>query len=98
MNKKDVILLIFLYLPALYLWTLPINEMPFGDVDSSAHFTSGDYMAYTDKSVYKLPYYLIPSLGYGGYFGYPPQFNAGEAIIQILGGNRIIPVYLFIAV
>jgi len=97
MDKKDIFLVVLL-LFAIYLWSLPVNNIPFGDVDSSVHFTSGDYMATFDKSITQLPSYMSYAItaDTGGRFAYPPQFNAGEAIAQILGGQRIIPVYLFI--
>ena len=57
MNRKIKVLLITaLFLFTLYLWTLPFqkNRMPYGEVDAGSHFTVGDYMAETDKSVYVL--------------------------------------------
>ncbi|MEK6808140.1 MAG: DUF6541 family protein [Nanoarchaeota archaeon] len=99
-KKYEVIVIACLYLIALYLWTLPINDMPFGDVDSSVHFTSGDYMVQKDKSLSRLPSYLEFAIGGGtkGRFAYPPQFNVNLGIAEIIGGARIISPYLFIAI
>jgi len=99
-----VLLLIVL---TLYMWTLPFqeNRMPYGDVDSSTHFTLADYMRDTDKPLYELPYYLSPDIpevrGYGnlndGKIWYPPQFHVNGAIMQILGGGRFVSFYIFLA-
>lgn len=100
MKKLDSVILGILVLFSLYLWTLPINVMPFGDVDSSVHFTSGDYMAQYDKAIYKLPYYLNYTVGKDtqGKFAYPPQFNVNVGIAQVIGSERIVPSYIFIAI
>ncbi len=102
MKKKniEIILLALLYFCVLFAWTRPINEMPFGDVDSSTHFTSGDWMGQNDKAIWKVPYYMnsiILNETSQGYLGYPPQFNTIEAISQIVGGHRIISPYIIIA-
>lgn len=100
MNKKvEVILVAFLYLFTLYLWTLPFqsNPLPFGDVDSTTHFTIGDWMALNDKSVFNIPYYMTYVFGEDaqGKLIYPPQFNTAEAIVESFSFDRIIPVYIF---
>jgi len=104
-SHLEAISFIALYLLALYIWTLPMHNdrMPFGDVDASSHFMIGDYMVSTDKSVAKIPYYAFKR--YGGqneyfpeYIWYPPQYWTNTAIAQVLGGERIFPTLLFIAV
>ena len=96
---------ILLFLAGLYIWTLPIqtNPYPFGDVDASSHFTIGDYIVSGDKSIKEIPYpvtfryygqnNLLPS-----YLWYPPQFWVNTGIAQILGGQRIFPVFVYIAI
>lgn len=105
LKKIEIILLIILYMLALYIWTLPIqeNKLPFGDVDASSHFTIGDYMVTLDKSIAKIPYPI--TFRYGGqnamfpeYLWYPPQYWTNTGIAQILGGERIIPPFIFIAI
>ncbi|HLC65143.1 MAG TPA: DUF6541 family protein [Candidatus Nanoarchaeia archaeon] len=103
MNKKlEVILVALLYLFTLYLWTLPIQStpLPFGDVDSTTHFTIGDWMALNDKSMFNIPYYMTYVLGEDaqGKLVYPPQFNTAEAIAESFSFGRIIPVFIFYAV
>lgn len=103
MNKKvEVLILVVLYLISLYIWTLPIqkNRMPYGEVDAVSHFTVGDYMAQTDKAIIKLPYFM--DFRYGSdnqfkphYLWYPPPFHMNFAIMEIFGGERILPVFLF---
>ncbi len=105
MKNIEIILIVILYLSALYIWTLPIqkNKLPFGDVDASSHFVIGDYMATYDKSIAKVPYPVFSRYGaqnsaFPGYFWYPPQYWTNTGIAQILGGERIIPVFIFVAI
>ena len=101
----EAILVFLLYLFALYFWTLPLqhNPMPFGDVDASSHFTIGDYMLSTGSSVLKTPYHI--KFRYGGqnnafpeYLWYPPQYWTTTGIAQFLGGDRLVPFFLMIAI
>ncbi|MDP7506788.1 MAG: glycosyltransferase family 39 protein [Candidatus Woesearchaeota archaeon] len=106
MNRKIKVLLITaLFLFTLYLWTLPFqkNRMPYGEVDAGSHFTVGDYMAETDKSVYVLPYFIDKRYGTDNFFSphhlwYHPPYHVNFAIMQIFGGERILPVFLFNAI
>lgn len=105
LKKLEIVLAVLLYLSALYLWTLPIqtSKLPFGDVDASSHFTIGDYMTTYDKSILKIPYPvtfryygqndLFPDL-----LWYPPQYWTNVALLQVIGGERILPVFIGIAV
>ncbi len=94
-----------LYAIALYVWLLPLsgNQLPFGDVDASSHFAIGDYMAAHDTGILKVPYYLFERYGNqndvaSGYLWYAPQYWTITGIAQILGGMRIFPVFIFIAI
>lgn len=104
MNKKiETIIVILLYLGCLWLWTLPFqkNRMPYGDVDSSTHFGLADYMAYKDKSMFYLPYFFNKTYYSNinnGKIWYMPQIHTSAAILQIMGGERIIPIFLFWAI
>jgi len=99
-SSLGLIAIALIYLGALWLWGLPINEMPFGDVDSAGHFVLGDYMSYSDKSMYNLPFFIVPMYGSenNGRIWYPPQYHTNEAIFQAIGGERIIPVYLWVLI
>ncbi len=91
-----------LLLLAIFVWTIPFqkNQMPFGDVDSSTHFTLADSMGQTNKPIANLPaqfnntYYLKTN---GGKLWYFPQYHTGAALFQIISGNRIVGAYLFFA-
>ena len=105
LKKIEIILLVILYLSALYIWTLPIqkNKLPFGDVDASSHFTIGDYMVTYDKSIAKIPYpitfrYKGQNAMFPDYLWYPPQYWTNTAIAQIFGGDRILPFFIVVAV
>jgi len=104
-RKIEILLLVVLYLTTLYIWTLPIqkNKMPFGDVDSSSHFTIGDYISMYDKSIVEIPYPI--TFRYAGqnhifpkYIWYPPQYWANLALAQVFGGERIVPAFLMVAI
>jgi len=105
-NKIDVIILTILFLIAFYIWTSPIkdNNMPYGEADESYHFMIGDYQGQTDTVIKeKLPeyigyrYYDKSALGPFKSFMLPPShLNLG--IVQVLGGERIVPVYVYEAI
>lgn len=102
-SELSIIILIVLYLGALWFWTLPSKTgLPWGDVDSSTHFTIGDYMAYSDKATTKLPYYYkeswVGSTKYGDNLAYPPSFHPNIAIFEIIGGHRITAPYIYFAI
>ncbi len=102
-EKHEIIVLFLIYGIALYLWTAPINSMPFGDVDAPMHFTVSDYMTQNDKTMINLPYYLAFFVGglAEGKLWYPPQFHTAAAIVQALVQSvmqeRIIPLFFFYA-
>ncbi len=105
LKKLEFLLVILLYLAALYIWTLPMqgNKMPFGDVDASSHFTIGDFMVSYDQSIIKIPYpitfrYRGQNSLFPDYIWYPPQYWTNTAIAQIIGGERILPVFIFVAI
>ena len=107
-KARDIFAIFFLLALAVFIWTSPFqqNQYPYGDVDSSTHFTLGDYMGQNDRVIYLLPYYINGTTkgvttGYGGLNGgklwYPPQYHITEAISQLFSGARIVPIFLFFA-
>jgi len=105
LKKIEIILIVILYLGALFVWTLPIQRdgMPFGDVDSSSHFTIGDYMSTYDRSILEMPYpltfrYLGQNERYPTYLWYPPQYWTNTGIAQTIGGERILPPFIMVAI
>ena len=94
-------IIFFLIVISLYFWTLPFqkNQLPFGDVDSSTHFTLADSMSQTNKPINYLPaqfnntYYLATNNGKLWYF---PQYHTGAAIFQLISG-RFVGAYFFFA-
>ncbi len=101
----EIILITILYLAALYTWTLPMqkNSMPFGDVDSSSHFAIGDYIYRTNKAPIAVPFYIYNRYGTQndfkeGALWYAPQFWTNTGVMQIISGERILPVFLWIAI
>ena len=98
MNKKiEAILITFLFLFSFYLWSLPYqkNMVPYGDVDSSTHFTLADYMAAKDYPTYWLPYYIGYLSEGAGKLWYPPQYHTTSAILSIFTKERVLPILLF---
>lgn len=100
-EKYEYLFVTVLILTAFWFYTLPIqdNRMPFGDVDSAAHFALSDYMSKKDVPMYYLPGYLNNMYGSlaDGKIWYSPQFHLDGAISQIVGGDRIVSFFLFIA-
>jgi hypothetical protein len=105
-NKIDVIVLTLLFLTAFYIWTAPLkdNQLPYGEADESYHFMVGDYQGQNDEVIRnKLPeyigyrYYDKSALGPFTPMMLPPShLNLG--IIQIIGGDRIVPVFIYEAI
>ncbi len=98
-----VIAVTFLLLASFYLWTLPFqnNRLPFGEGDSAWHFAIGDNIASNDKATFDLPYYI--ALWYAGFntllgkFApeYPPPNHVNYALMQVFGGERFTPVFIY---
>ncbi len=97
----ELILIFMLFLGTLYFWTLPFqhNPLPYGDVDSSVHYSIGDYMADEDRVIYDLPLYINFTQGKwrGGKLWYPPQYHLDMALAKIAGGSDFMPVFFLFA-
>ena len=108
MNSKAVAVatLTVLFLISFYLWTLPFqhNRLPFGEGDSAWHFAIGDHITSADKATFRLPYVVgIWYYGFNKILGpfspeYPPSNHVDYALMQIFGGERFIPVFIFRAI
>lgn len=106
----EVLLVIFLFLFSMYMWSLPIknNPLPYGEVDSAHHFGIADYMSDNDKieDFYKPTFlyfgYSHRSAAGEGRIGtespYTPNFFINEAIAQIIGGDRFVSYFLFLTI
>ena len=98
-----------LFLVAFWLWSLPLqsSRLPYGEHDAAYIFSYGDHMTYIDKS-FDLVGDIPPSIvywyaGYNNVLGpwgiqYPPPYNMGYAFTQIVGGERIVPPYIFVII
>jgi len=100
-NYIQTFIFILVYLFAIYFWSQPYQErkLPYGEYDAMSHFEVGDYMAYSDQSLTYLPPYI--DLRYGGdnnfkphVLWYPPPFHTTLGVIQVFGGERIVPIFL----
>lgn len=103
LNKNYIQTSIFLlvYLFAVYFWSQPYQEskMPYGEYDAMSHFEIADYMAYNDKSFVDLPPYIDIRYGADNNFKphtlwYPPTFHASLGVMEVIGGERIVPIFL----
>lgn len=106
MNKFDIMALTLLFIASFYLWTLPVqnDSRPFGEGDSAWHFAIGDYIASSDKPIWRLPFYIgqwyynfNPELGVNAPH-YPPPNHYNQALVQISGGERYGPVFIYRAI
>ncbi len=100
MEKKEIILLAFLFLFSMYFWTAPFinNQLPFSEVDGGHHFALADYMSSQDKVIDQHPYYyykyFITATTASGVMMHTPQFFVNTAIAQVLGGDRLISFWM----
>ena len=95
------IVFISVYLFGIYFWSQPYQErkIPYGEYDAMSHFEVADYMAFTDKSLVNLPAYIDLRYGQDNSFKphtlwYPPPFHTALGIIEVIGGERIMPLFL----
>ncbi len=102
LKKIEPFIVIALFLFTVFLWSLPYqnNRMPYGEVDAGSHFTVGDYIAGTDKSIVTLPYFIDKRYGEDNQFKahtwwYAPPYHVNFAIMQIIAGERVLPIFLF---
>ncbi|HIH38484.1 hypothetical protein J4460_02095 [Candidatus Woesearchaeota archaeon] len=95
----ELLLLFALLLIGMSMYLIPVNDMPFGDVDAATHFGIGDYAGTTNMPVETLPPYLDRAKGHvnNHKIWYPPQYHHNIALLQIISGERIIGPYLLIA-
>ena len=105
MNSKDIVLITILFLVAFSLWTLPFQEnpLPFGEGDSAWHFANGDPQFINDESSVRMPYFIgvwYYSLSKLGPFApeYPPPNHLNYALMQIVGGERFVAPFIYIAI
>ena len=103
LNRNYIQTLIFVavYLFAIYFWTQPLQErgLPYGEYDAMSHFEVADYMAYNDRSFNKLPDYIELRYGTDNKYKphtlwYPPTFHSSLAVAEVVGGERVVPVFL----
>lgn len=103
MNKNYIQTFIFIlvYLFGIYFWSQPYQErkLPYGEYDAMSHFEIADYMAYNDKSVFSLPQYIDVRYGMDNKFAphklwYAPTFHSSLAVMEVLGGSRVVSIYL----
>ena len=106
MNKVDIAALTVLFIVSFYVWTLPIqnDSRPFGEIDSAWHFSIGDYIVSSDEPIWRLPFYIgqwyynfNPLLGVNTPH-YPPPNHYNAALVQVLGGERFAPVFIYRAI
>ncbi|MDP3766158.1 MAG: glycosyltransferase family 39 protein [Nanoarchaeota archaeon] len=102
-NKNYIQTSIFIavYLFAIYFWSQPLQErkLPYGEYDAMSHFEVADYIAYNDKSFQYLPPYIDLRYGSDNKFKphtlwYPPAFHSALGVIEVIGGERVVPVFL----
>ena len=100
-NYIQTFIFIAVYLFAIYFWSQPLQErkLPYGEYDAMSHFEVADYMAYNDKSIQYLPPYIDLRYGTDNKFKphtlwYPPPFHTSLGIMQVIGGERIVPIFL----
>ncbi len=101
-----VVAVVVLFLVSFFLWSIPFqhNELPFGEGDSAWHFAIGDHIASSDSAQFRLPYYIgIWYYGFNKILGpfapeYPPSSHVNYALMQIAGGERFVPVFIYRAI
>lgn len=103
MDKLDIVAIAVLFVVAFSLWTLPLqsDSRPFGEGDSAWHFSVGDYIGSSDRPIWRIPFYIgqwyynyNPALGPNAP-EYPPSNHYNYALMQVVGGERFVPVIMY---
>ncbi len=104
-NYIQTFIFILVYLFGIYFWTQPLQErkLPYGEYDAMSHFEVADYLAYNDKSFVNLPPYIDLRYGLDNKFKphtlwYPPPFHTALGIMEVIGNERVVPVFLLNAI
>ncbi len=106
MKHEEYIALALLFVLGLFLWTTPIrtNPMPFGEGDAAWHFGQTDAISQFDQTYWRVqPYIGMWYYDWNSVLGlnaleYPPAWHINGALFQVVGGERIIPIYVYIAI
>ena len=100
-NYIQTFIFMALCLFAIYFWSQPYQErkLPYGEYDAMSHFEVADYTAYNDKSFQQLPPYIDVRYGLDNKFKphtlwYPPTFHASLGVMEAIGGERVVPIFL----
>lgn len=100
-NYIQTFIFVIIYLFGIYFWSQPYRErkLPYGEYDAMSHFEVADYMAYNDKSIINLPPYIDLRYGMDNRFKphalwYPPAFHSSLGVMEVIGGQRVLPVFL----
>jgi len=73
--------------------------MPYGEVDAVSHFSLADYMGQTGRSILRIPYFMVFRYGLDNFFvpgtlWYAPAYHLNFALMQIISGDRVLPIYM----
>ncbi len=108
MDKRDIGILTVLFLIAFFIWTIPFqdNRLPFGENDAAWHFAIGDSMYARDHAIgfSDFPnyidywYYNFNKILGPGTPQYPPPNHLNLAMMQIIGGERFLPTFIYRAI
>ena len=100
-NYLQTFAFLLVYLFAIYFWSQPYQDrkLPIGEYDAMSHFEVADYMSHNDKSFNDLPPYIDIRYGPDNKFKphtlwYPPTFHASLGVMETIGGERVVPVFL----
>ncbi|MFH1052975.1 MAG: DUF6541 family protein [Candidatus Woesearchaeota archaeon] len=100
-----ILMITILYLFTIFTWTQPIrtNEIPFGQVDASSHFTVADYTSSYDQPIIYLPKYIYYRYGLDNTYKentlwYHPPYHLNLALMQSFTNSRFLSFYIFIAI
>jgi len=104
-NHLEVSIFIFVYLFAIYMWTLPFqdNNIPYGEFDAISHWQIADSFAQMDRTYVYLPPFIDYSYAGDNKFKphtlwYHPPFHTNMAMISAFAQDRMVPIYLTNAV
>jgi len=96
---SEIILFIVVFAMALAFYMIPVNGLPFGDVDASTHFGLGDNVGQNGDFSLNVPYYLNFTYGFAndGKMWYHPLMPYMIGISQMVSGSRIIAPFVLFA-
>ncbi|MFH1590438.1 MAG: hypothetical protein ABIC95_00780 [archaeon] len=105
LGGRDLIVLTLLFMASFYIYSNPArtSDLPFGEGDAAHQIGRANYMAVYDSASRELPFYIASWYSWENPDDFFAPINAAPfmvnaAIMQVIGGQKIVPIQIFYAI